>query len=315
MLKSVIYLFFLLLLCGCNVQNKHKVPIAILTPVTHPSLEQVEKGIIQTMEALSPGRYEFFTYNAAGNKTLMRSELEEIARKDYALLFTIATAPSQMATELFSKRGLSTPIVFTCVNDPVGFNIVKSEETPGGTVTGVKELVNFPAELNALLQFKPSIKTILLVYDPSIPGLQKDQKQIEDILKEKDIRLITVETFQSNEIKAKATPFIDQADALLVLKDNTVVAGLDALIKLCDKHQVPLMTSELDSPGRGAAFGYGVLEIDFGVEAAKKALLILEQGVPPGDIPVTPVAQFNLLINPDAALRQGIEPANLKLNK
>ncbi len=75
------------------------------------------------------------------------------------------------------------------------------------------------------------------------------------------------------------------SDALIVLKDNTIVSGLDVLVKLCDRHRIPLMASDLDSPDRGAAFGYGVYEIDFGIEGANKALQILIKGIHPGTIP------------------------------
>lgn len=304
---SIIFLF-----SSCSDQESHKIPIAILTPVTHPSLEQIEKGFKETMEAKSPGRYAFTTYNAQGNKTLMRGELEEIAQKGYPLVFTIGTSSSQMTKEVFAKKGLETPIVFTAVNDPVGFHIVSSEETPGGPVTGVKELLNFNKELELVLRFKPDIKSVLLVYNSMEPGLTKDQEAVKSILKDKGIELITVEIFQTNEMMNKVSPFIEKADAVLVLKDNTVVGGLDVLIKFCNQQHIPLITSDLDSPDRGAAFGYGVYEIDFGVEAAKKALLILEQQVSAGNIPVTPVSQFTFIVNRNAAEAQGIDSALLK---
>ena len=69
---------------------------------------------------------------------------------------------------------------------------------------------------------------------------------------------------------------------------------------------VPLMASDLDSPDRGAAFGYGVHEIEFGIEGAKKAIQILVNGEQPGNIPVTPIENFTLRVNSDAAIRQGI---------
>src|SRR5262245_16917102 len=99
--------------CGRSVDNK--ISIAILTPVTHPSLEQTEKGFKETIETHYPGKYRFVTYNAQGNKTLMRSEIEEIAQKDFALVFTIGTLASQMTKEVFDKKGLETPIVFSSV--------------------------------------------------------------------------------------------------------------------------------------------------------------------------------------------------------
>jgi putative ABC transport system substrate-binding protein len=304
-LSICISLLFILLSCGKSPENK--ISVAILTPVTHPSLEQTEKGFKETMEIANPGKYRFVTYNAQGNKTLMRSEIEEIAQKDYTLVFTIGTSASQMATEVFAKKKLNTPIVFSSVNDPIGFQIVASEQVPGANVTGVKEMLRFEDELAALLQYKPAIKNIVLVYNPTEPGLQKDQKEVKRILNLKNISLQTVEVFQTNELLAKTSPFMSEADALIVLKDNSVVSGLDVLVKLCDRQRIPLMASDLDSPDRGAAFGYGVYEIDFGIEAAYKALQILEEGINPGQIPVTPVSDFILRINPEAAKKQGIE--------
>ena len=301
------FLSALSLLAACSTKESEKTAIAILTPVTHPSLEQVEKGFKETLEASHPGKYRFVTYNAQGNKTLMRGEVEEIAEKGYELVFTIGTLPSQMTTEVLSKKGLKTPVVFACVNDPVGHHIVESEESPGSHVTGVKELVDFRKELELLLQYKPDIRTILLVLNPMEPGTSGDAENVEAILKEKNIKLMKVEVFQTNEFMAKVSPFMDQADAMLVLKDNTVVGGLDPLIKLCRQYRVPLVTSELDSPDRGAAFGYGVHEIEFGIEGAKKALRILDDHVSPGAIPVTPVSQFTFKVNRDAAIAQGIK--------
>jgi putative ABC transport system substrate-binding protein len=296
----------LAVLGACTSQESKKVPIAILTPVTHPSFEQIEKGFKETIETKSPGKYRFVTYNAQGNKTLMRGEIEEIARKGYPLVFTIGTLSSQMTTEVFAKKGLDTPIVFTCVNDPVGFHIVQSERFPGGHVTGVKELVDFRKELDLVLPYKPDIRRVLLVLNPMEPGIAKDGEEIRTILKEKKIELMTVEVFQTNEFMTKVSPFMKQADAVLVLKDNTVVSGLDPLVKLCNQYHIPLLASDLDSPDRGAAFGYGVHEVEFGVEGAEKALHILNDHVAPESIPVTPVSKFTFKVNKQAATAQGI---------
>lgn len=305
------FIFCLFCLCGlsaCFHQADKKIPIAILTPVTHPSLEQIEKGFKETIEASCPSKYRFVTYNAQGNKILMRSEVEEIIQKNCPLVLTIGTLSSQMMHEVTTHKKVPIPIVFTCVNDPVGFHIVHSESNPGRNITGVKELLDFQKQLTYLLQYKPEIKNVLLVYNPTEPGLVKDQREIGAILQAHNLMLTTVEIFHNNELMVKVAPFMECADAVLILKDNTVVSGLDALVKLCNRHHIPLIASDLDSPDRGAAFGYGVHEIEFGIEAAKIALNILEAHISPGSIPVTPVAQFTFKINAEAAGKQGISP-------
>lgn len=302
-------LFFcttLAVLSACTSQESKKVPIAILTPVTHPSLEQIEKGFKETIEANNPGKYRFVTYNAQGNKTVMRGEIEEIAQKGYPLVFTIGALSSQMTREVFAKKDIDMPIVFTCVNDPVGLQIVCSKQAPGGHITGVAELLDFRKELDLVLQYKPDIQQVLLILNPMEPGLAKDVEEVRTLLQEKGIGLMTVEVFQTNEFMAKVSPLMGRADAVLVLKDNTVVSGLDLLIKLCNQYHIPLMASDLDSPDRGAAFGYGVHEVDFGIEGAKKALAILNDHIAPESIPVTPVSKFTFKINREAALAQGI---------
>jgi putative ABC transport system substrate-binding protein len=287
-----------LVLAACSNQESHKIPIAILMPVTHPSLEQAEKGFKETMEKESPGKYRFVTYNAQGNKTLMRGEVEEIAQKGYPLVFTLGTMSSQMTVEVFNKKGIKTPIVFTCVSDPS--NLLSEQ------VTGVKEVIEFKQELAHLLQYKPDLKRLLLVLNPMEPGIAQETEQVKVVLKEKGLELITAEVFQTNEFMAKVSPLMDKADAMLVLKDNTVVGGIDILVKLCNQHKIPLIASDLDSPDRGAAFGYGVREIEFGIEGAKKALEILETRVAPNQIPVTPVSNFTFKVNKAAAKEQGI---------
>lgn len=299
-------LLFLSLFSACDNPESEKIPIAIVTPATHPSLEQIEKGFKETIESENPGKYHFITYNAQGNKTLMRGEIEEIAKNDYPLVFTIGTLASQMTKEVFSKKGLDTPILFTAVNDPDAFHLT------GNQITGVKELVDFEKTLACALLYKPNLQTLLLVFNPMEPGLSKDQQELATLLEKRGIKLINAEVFQTNEILSKTQPLIHQADAILVLKDNTVVGGLDALVKLSYQNQIPLIASDLDSPDRGAAFAYGVYEYDFGVEGAKKALQILNQNIPPSEIPITPLTQFTFKINKQAARAQGIESSLLE---
>lgn len=270
--------------------------VAILTPMTHPSLEQIEKGFVETMEKNCRQKVSFKTFNALGNKTLLRSEAEEIAMGGYDLVFTIATQPSCAMKEVLEKKKLYTPIVFTAVSDPLKMNLIASEASSGNQLTGVRESTNFTKELEFL---QHRAKTVLLVYDPTSPSLTADKEEIEKILARMDITLKTVEIFKTNEILLKTAPFLDEADAVLVIKDNTVVSGLDALVRLCDQKKKLLIASDLDSAEKGATYAYGVSELIYGEEAAKKALLILDDYKIPRDIPITtpPAEAFVFKIN------------------
>jgi len=283
-----------------------KFNIAILTPTTHPSLEQIERGFIDLIIKEYPNEYSFKTFNALGNKTLMRTEIEEIGRGNYDLVFAIGAGAAQMSKEVFEKKQLMIPIVFSAVPKPLNLNLIADEKSSQNTLTGVKEVTDFQRELSILSRIKPKVNTLTLVYDPTLHGLQEDRKEIEEIVAKMGITLVCVEVFKSNEILAKSSPFIEKTDVVLVIKDNTVVSGVDALVKLCDRHHKLLMASELDSVDKGAALVFGVSETIYGSEAAKKALLILENGVLPRDIPITSPPPEEFYFRADKARLQAL---------
>ncbi|MEN9654606.1 MAG: hypothetical protein RL235_718 [Chlamydiota bacterium] len=300
-MKALLALCVALFLGSCSMQDMSKTPIAIVVPVSHPSLQKIEDGFKETIEKEAPGKYRFVTFNAQGNKTLMRGEVETIASDDYALVFTIGTSASQMTAEVFEKRKVDTPIVFAAVDNPERVHL------DGKHATGIRESVDFNGELDFVKAHQPDLKSLLVVYNPMEVGRSEDADLLQAIGKAKGIDVTPVEIFQSSEMKTRVLPYIHQADGVIVLRDNTVVSGLDPLIRLCNDAHIPLIASDLDSPDRGAAMGYGVYEEDFGIEGAGKALRILEEHVAPEEIPITALTQFSTKINPDAAIKQGVQ--------
>ncbi len=281
--------------------------IAIITPASHHSLEEIERGFKETLKKSSSTQYIFKTYNAQGNRNLMRGEIEDISRKSYALVLAIGSQAAKMSKEVLEKKGVTTPIVFTAVPDPLELGLIAQEESSNNQLTGVKESTHFEKEFMVLNALGKKIKKVLLVFDPTQPCLQRDKETVENILASKGIALKTVEIFKTNELLQKVTSSIEVADAMLVLKDNTVIPGLDILVKLCKAHKLLLLASDLDSIDRGASIAFGVKEYVYGEEAAKKALLIIEKGYSPSSIPTTPIPlrSFEWKINEKALEEQG----------
>lgn len=275
--------------------------IAILTPLTHPSLEQVQKGFKDTLKGST-----FDVYNALGNQALMRTEIEEIAAKNYDLVFAVTTQATKMTKEVFEKKQLTVPIVFATVPH-IMLSLLESKPTDVVHLTGSSEVTDYAKEIELITYLKKDVQTVLLVYDPTIAGLEQNRQEVESILKQKGIQLIAVEIFKTNEIRQKILPFITKTDVLLFLKDNTVVTGIDTLSKLCEAHQVLLCASDLDSVEKGAALGFGVHEYDYGTVAAQQAKQILDQHQAPKDVPIVPVDHFHLKINPANLKKQGLE--------
>lgn len=276
--------------------------IAIFQPVTHPALDEIAQGFIDTMESDTPLHYKFDRYNGNGNKILMQAQAQEILQKNYDLIFTLGVGCSVTIKDLCQKKHNDTPIVFTAVDDPVKLDL------QGSTITGVIDQSNYQRQLDLLLECIPSIKKLLLVYDQSqASGLEKDKKQIDSILKEKGVGLTSIEILNVGEIQQKVIGSIESADAVMILKDNTLVSGIDSLITLCQRYRVPLLATDLNSGAKGAALAYGIYESESGVQAANQAKLILEDGKLPSQVPIIPVEKMTMKINCHHAKLQGFD--------
>lgn len=278
--------------------------IIIFTPTTHPALQDIEYAFKQTMQS-SEQSYECKTYNANGNRTLLRAQAEEIVQTPCDLICTIGAACSQTIAELLHKRNNSTPHVFCTVEGPAFSLSLRDRNTSS---TGVYIQPDYRTQLELLQKIKPGVKHILLVYDPLHgTGLQKDKDAIEAYLSTQNITLHTVEIYQTNEIQQKVAPLLPNIDVVLILIDNTAVAGIDALITLCNRFGVTLYASDLASGKKGAALAYGITDAESGIEAARKAQAILINGKHPNTIPIDAINSFRLSVNQETMKAQGLD--------
>jgi putative ABC transport system substrate-binding protein len=165
--------------------------------------------------------------------------------------------------------------------------------------------------LSLLKQLKPEVKKVLLIYNPTQGrGLEMDKQEVERILDGQQIQLRTIEVCCAGEIYAKLSAFITDADVVLVLKDNTVVSGIDAVVKLCNQHHVTLMCTDLDSSKKGAALSFGVYESEFGIQSALQVIQILDKNERSGNVACSTPKNFKLIINSHVLKNQ-----NLKISK
>lgn len=280
--------------------------IALFTPITHPALGDIEQGFKDELQKLTPQlAYDFSTFNANGNRTLLRAQAEEIVQGDYDLIFSMGALCTQTIAELLKKKGIKTPQVFGGVEGP-GF--AESVAATNEFSTGVYVKPDYKQEMKLLHTLKPTTKNILLVYDPTQgTGQEKYKQEIEEYLKPYGSTLHSVEIYQTNEIQQKVAGFLPTMDVVLVLPDNTVVAGIDSLIALCNRYGVTLLASDLNSGKKGAALAYGVTEYESGTGAAKKAAAILAEGKKPHKLGVSPVIDLRIEINKETMKPQHLE--------
>ena len=278
--------------------------IAIMLQVSHPALEEIVQGFLETLQGKIPFQYDI--YNGNGDRVLMRQQAEEVVVKNYDLIFTVPTTPSLIMKEVCQQRGKNIPVVAGAVDDPVGIKLVETMKSSGNNITAVTGIDTFDEQIETLRFLKPETKSILLVYNPC-PGLDKKKAEVERICLGQNLNFKTVEIFNIAELGQKVTSFIEGFDVVLVLKDNLVVSGIESLVSICGKYKKTLYASDLNSGDKGAALSYGVYEYQDGVESALKAIQILKDGKKPTDIPSSATMGFKIKVNSKTMHEQGLD--------
>ena len=294
-----------------DILKNKQLSIAFFTPTTHPALEEIEQGFTETLlQELGSKPCTLKTFNANGNRTLLRAQAEEIVDGNYDLICTIGAMCSQTIAELIHKKELDIPHVFCGVD---GSELAQSLKSSNQSTTGVYVQVDYKNEMDILHKYKPNAKNILLVYDPTHgTGLEKYKEEIGNYIKKFGATLHSIEIYQTNEIQQKVASSLSSIDVVLVLIDNTVVAGIDALVTLCNRYGVTLLASDLSSGKKGAALAYGITEYESGKGAAKNAKEILVDRKNPNTLPIRAITQFSIVINKDTMTLQNLDLSIIK---
>ncbi|MCB9493769.1 MAG: hypothetical protein H6679_05860 [Epsilonproteobacteria bacterium] len=278
--------------------------VAVVIPLTHPSLEEIVHGFTDTLVSQYKLNCTFTTFNGNGNRSLLRSQVEEVVQGQYDLVFTVGLLATQLTKEIMGKKQKPTPVVFAAVDLPA----LALTQRDKDYVTGVLSDDDEQWQVHMLKTLKPDMKRVLLVADPALcAGYEQKKETLHKTLEQYGAELRTLEVYKTSEIYERASSMIEDADVVLVLKDHSVVSGIDSLIKLCNRSQVTLCTSELDSVVKGAAVGFGATSFGFGKDSAAKAKHMLVDGSKAGDLPIIKPSDYKIRINKKSMLQQGLQ--------
>lgn len=285
-----------------------KYSIAVIVPASHKALDNIVRGFEETLINKYKLDVRFSVFNANGNRSLLRAQIEEIARGSYSMVLSVAAIATQLTKEVFVKKGVTTPIVFAAVADPESLGIIDSTKKEARVVTGSTATTNYPLQIELLFMLKPVIKNALLVYDPTQPsGREIYIKQIKHEFAQRNVNINIVEVFNIHDIQQKVPLLINgKVDLVMVLKDNTVVPAVDMLISQCERYGITLFASDLDSVEKGAALGFGVREFSFGADAAECAYKILHDNLLSEQVPVKMTDAFRFGVNMASLRKQGV---------
>ncbi|WP_423801227.1 ABC transporter substrate binding protein [Neobacillus sp. SAB-20_R2A] len=311
---AIVLMGVLLLLSACGGGSKEtsgekkekEVKIGITQIVEHPSLDAAREGFI---EALKDAGYEegknlkLDYQNAQGDMNTNLSIAQKLVSDKNDLILAIATPSAQAVL----KNTKEIPVLFTAITDPVGAQLVKSLDKPGGNATGTSD--THPDAIKntiaAIKKFVPNAKKVGIIYNNGEPNSVVNVKNAKKAIEAEGLEAVETTITAGSEVKQAAESLVGRVDVLYIPKDNTVVAALESVITVANAKDIPTFVGEGDSVKRGTFASYGLNYHDLGYSTGKMAVEILK-GKKPSEIPVGFPEKLELVINKKAAAEEGI---------
>ena len=278
--------------------------VAITAIVEHPSLDQIRDGV---KDELTDSGYKLNENLTVQYKSAQGSSATaaQIARQFIAakpdVIVAIAT-PSAQATAAATKQ---IPVVFAGITDPVAAKLIKNWQPTGTNITGVSDYQEIVPQIDFMKKIVPNVKSVGYIYSPSEINSTVVLKNLQTYLAKQNISLIAVPAQRTADISTAANTLKGKVDLIYTTTDNNVVSAYESLVKFANENKIPLLASFPDAIERGAVAAYGMSYYDVGRQSGKLVVRILK-GEKPGNIAPELGQSLRLVINADAAKKQGV---------
>lgn len=316
-MKRTLVTIFTLCLSAAFITQAYSKEYAISVNqfVEHPALDAVLKGIQDYLKD-NQIKAEFKVHNAQANMSTANQIAQQMIGEKADLLVAIATPSAQACASALKKApsDLKKPLIFTAITDPVSAGLVSDLEKPGGLITGVSDLLPVKKHLEMVMEYKPSIKKLGVMYNAGEANSKATVETIKAIGKEMGIKIIDATASKTADVYQAAKSLIGRVDAVFIPTDNTIVSALESVLKIGVQNKLPIFAADVDSVERGAVAAMGFDYYKHGYQTGAMVEKILN-GQAPSATPVEFQKELQLQINAKYSEMMGIQPPKSLLDK
>ncbi len=282
--------------------------VGITAIVEHPALNAIRKGIEDELKAQgwASGKNLKVTYQSAQGSPATAGQIARKFVGDKTDVIVAIATPSAQAAVAATKN---IPVVFAAVTDPVAAKLVKSWNASGTNVTGVSDRLPLAPQIDLLLKVKPSAKRVGYVYSPGEVNSVVVLKELKAELAKRGMTVVEAAAPRTVDIPSATKSLVGKVDVMYTSTDNNVVSAYEAMVRVAQEAKLPLVASDPGSVKRGATAALGMNYYDMGRQAGKMVDKILK-GTKPGTIAPETGNKLALVVNPEAAKKQGVPLSN-----
>ena len=185
------------LIAGCGGGGQKKAEdgkkmykIGIVQLVEHNALDAANKGFVDGLKkrGYEAGKnIEIDRQNAQADQSNLANISQRFISNKSNLICAIATPAAQTV----ANATKDIPIVGTAITDYVTAKLVKSNEKPGGNVTGTSDMNPIKEQVDLLMKLCPNVKTIGVIYCSSEVNSEVQVKAMKTYAESKGLKVET----------------------------------------------------------------------------------------------------------------------------
>jgi putative ABC transport system substrate-binding protein len=292
------------LLSACGKKMEYN--IGLTQFATHPAADAGRHGFIDALADAGYVENKNVAYdyqNPEGDATMEQTIAQKFVSEKVDLIFSFGTRISQQCVH--AAEGTDIPVLFCAVTDPVAAQLVSSWDHPGENVTGTSDMIEMGSTVDLILDIVGNVTKLGTIYNASEVNSVVLNDQLKAVCAPLGIAVLERTVSTSADVHTAAQSLVGQVDAIWVGTDNTVVSGLEALIKVCEDNKIPFFPSDDPSIEKGGIACLGFDYYDVGYQTGEMAVRILK-GTPASEIPVELGKIFSYTVNTKAAETYGV---------
>lgn len=297
---------------GSESNSSEQIDIGIIQYMEHVALDQAREGFV---DALSDNGYvdgeniKIDYQNAQGDQSNLSTISDRFVSNKVDLVLAIATP----AAQAIAGKTTEIPILATAITDFETARLVKSNDAPGGNVTGTTDMNPVKQQIDLLVKLVPEAKTVGVLYtsseDNSILQAALAKEAVEDL----GLNYVEVTVTNSNDVQQATQSIVSQCDVIYIPTDNVFASAMPVVYGVTSQSKIPIICGEAGMVKSGGLATLGINYYDLGYQTGLMAIKILKGEAEPATMPIESATEFDFAINGAVAKELGIEiPEDLK---
>lgn len=297
------------LLSGCGSDNAAKgdkqYNVGIVQLVEHNALDAANKGFVDALKERGFEEGKNLTIdqqNAQADQSNLQNIGQRFVNNKVDLIYAIATPAAQTVANLTKD----IPIVGSAITDYEAAKLVKSNEEPGGNLTGTSDMNPIKEQIDLLMKIAPDTKTIGCIYTSSEVNSEIQYKAMKEYAESKGLKVEAATISTVNDIQQAAQSLVGKVDAFYEPTDNIIASAMPTLVSITNPAKKPIICGEPNMVKVGGLATYGVDYYQLGRQAGMMAADILEGKSKPATMKIQFAENLKAVVNKANAAELGI---------